>query len=116
MGTPKIFGRHKANLLKLYELLRAAEDPLPRSRLLLTARQGIQYSDYLFYWLLDQGFIEEVDHSKVAGEYMGHYRKPLKSNKGLFRVTMKGRETRRMYDKLFKALGLNGEVWGRFPE
>ena len=116
MKTPEIFGRYKVNLIKLYELLRAAEDPLPRTRLMLTARQGIQYSDYLFYWLLDQGFIEEVDYSDVAGEYMGHYRKPLKSNKGLFKITTKGKEVRRMYDVLFKALGLNGEVWGRFPE
>lgn len=100
--TPKIFSHSRPNLTKLYEILRAAEKPLPRTRIFQTANTNQQTDKPLFYWLLEQGFLEKIESG-------------WRSSKGIFRITAKGRDARKAYETLFDIMGMSDEVQMRFP-
>lgn len=118
MDVPGFFGRGRPALMKIYELLRATEHPGPRTRLVLTARmnQNNQIDDTIWFWMLEQGFLEEVSYSEVAGRSAGTQRKPRRNVKGFYRTSVKGRDLQRRYEALFDILGISDQVQARFSE
>jgi len=110
---PEIFGSKRANLVRVYEILVAAEDLLPRTRLLQAAHIGQQEGTIVFNWMLEQGYLEKLTRDEAVGH--GMRRRARRNIKGFFRVTPKGREIRNAYEALFDRMGLSDRVQYRFP-
>ena len=113
--APEIFGRHRPNLIKFYEILKAAETPLPRTRILQAANLGQQTNNSLFFWLLKQGFIEQLDYKDLGKTYLASLRKKTRNAKGWFRITVKGKSVLKVYEALFDIIGISDMDRTRFP-
>ena len=116
MMNPELFGRYKQNLIKIYAILRAVDEPLPRSRILQRANLYYRFDMPLFLWLVERGFIKKLSRQEIGKKYTSSQRRITRQHKGIFKIAAKGRDVRKLYDALFNLLGLSDSIRERFPE
>ena len=103
-------------MIKLYEILLMADEPLPYTALFLKALQCYTTGKPFLKWLVHRGLLEELDPSTVyMGAYMAGQRRRKRSVKAVYSITEQGKMVRKQYEALFNTLGLLDRVRERFP-
>ena len=116
----EVFSRSRANLMKIYEILKCCIEPLNLYQLGNQSRISTAHGndDELVFFLVEKGFLSTLTPKEYMkrGNYMQSYRKPSKTVNAYYKTSQTGFEAIKQFERLIDLLCFRMDRIRRFSE